>query len=255
MRRSLQWFLVMDAGIRLLIWSTAFILATAIWTALGAWPKQSPVSAGLYVAWLWGNSLAWWVVVYNMVYVAELIVLRLLIPTPKPGRYSTTDRRLNRQLLWSSFLAVLTKARLQPPFPAFLVHHVASLPPLRWLVEPIFGPRSKSCNVTDPKILDPHLVRIGRNVVIGIDATLAGHIQDRESVTLSPTIVEDDVVIGGFAVIPGGIHIKSGSMIGLGAVIRPDTVIGPNEFWAGVPAKKIADLRPTWEVDAEQQSG
>ena len=44
--------------------------------------------------------------------------------------------------------------------------------------------------------------------------------------------------------VSGGVHIKSGSVIGLGAIVLPNTVIGPNEFWAGVPAKKIRNLDP-----------
>jgi len=245
---SMQGFLLLDGGVRLLVWSAAIALTTAMWTSLGAWPDRGLIGADLRLAWRWGSSLSGWIVLFNLIYVAELVVLRLVVPTPKPGRYLTPSRRLNRQLVWACLVAVLTKARYQAPFPGFLVFHIANLPPMRWLMGPIFGPRSKSCNVMDPQILDPYLVRLGRNVIIGFQATISGHQQDRDSVVLKPTIIEDDVVIGGHAVIPGGVHVKSGSMIGIGAVVLPDTVIGPNEFWAGVPAKKICDLPPTSEI-------
>jgi acetyltransferase-like isoleucine patch superfamily enzyme len=138
--------------------------------------------------------------------------------------------------------ATLVHARNYPPFPAFLAFHIANLPPMHWLMGPLFGPRSKSCYLSDPRVIDPFLVQLGRNVVVGFGAIIAGHWRLRDSITLKRTIIEDDVVIGGNAIIFGGVHIKSGSVIAAGAVVRPGTVIGPNEFWGGVPARKIRDL-------------
>jgi len=251
---ALQGFVLLDAVIRLLVWSAALAVATATFTAAGAWPDRGLVGADLGLAWRWGRVLTGWVVLFNLVYVAELVVLRLPIPTPKQGRYPTGTRRPNRQLLWSCLIATLTKARYQAPFPGFLVFHVANLPPMRWVMGAVFGPRSRSCNVTDPQILDPYLVRLGRNVVIGFNATLAGHCQDRDSVLLRQTTIEDDVVIGAHAFVFGGAHIRSGSVIGAGAVVLPETVIGPNELWAGVPAKKIRDLPPPGTPVASEQT-
>ncbi|MBU0641256.1 MAG: hypothetical protein KKB50_20550 [Planctomycetes bacterium] len=250
---ALRTFLGIDIAVRLFIWSTALALATAAYTALGAWPEGSLIGADLGQAWHWGQRLTGWVVLFNLIYVLELIVLRLPIPTPKEGRYPTTERKPNMQLLWSCLVAVLTKARYQAPFPGFLVFHFASLPPLVWLMGPIFGPRSKTCYVTDPQIIDPHLITLGRNVVIGFNTTVAGHYQERDAVVFKRTIIEDDVLVGGHAVIFGGVHIKAGAMIGAGAIVLPGTVVGPNEFWAGVPARKLRDLSPATAIDTTPQ--
>jgi acetyltransferase-like isoleucine patch superfamily enzyme len=86
--------------------------------------------------------------------------------------------------------------------------------------------------------------------VIGFNATVAAHYQDRDSLTIKRTIIEDDVAVGGHAVIYGGVHIKQGTVIGAGAIVLPNTVIGPNEFWGGVPARKIRDLPPLHEAYA-----
>lgn len=242
---ALQGFLLLDLFARLFIWSTALALTTAALTALDAWPERGIVGADLSLARLWAQRLAQWILLFNLIYVAELLVLRLLVPTPKEGRYSTAAGvRPDRQLIWSCLVAVLTKARHQAPFPGFLVFHIANLPPMKWLMGPIFGPRSRSCYVADPQILDPHLTTIGRNVVIGFGTSISGHYQERDAVTIKRTRIEDDVAIGGHAVIFGGVEIKSGAMIGAGAIVLPNTVVGPNEFWAGVPAKKVRDLPP-----------
>lgn len=239
---ALRGFLVLDMGVRLLIWSASLAFASAAMTALSAWPQQDLFGADLRTAWRWGGCLAGWVILFNLCYVAFLLALRLIVPTPREGRYSTTSRVPDRQLIWSCLLATLTKARYEAPFPGFLVFHIANIPPMCWLANAVFGPRSRSCYVTDPRVLDPHLVTLGRNVVIGFNTTIAGHYQELDTVVFKRTIIEDDVVIGGHAVVLGGVCIQSGAMIGAGAVVLPGTIVGRNEFWAGVPARKLRDL-------------
>ena len=252
LRNALRGFLLLDLFVRLLVWTGALGLSIAAFNALDAWPKQSLVGAGFPLAWFWAKRVGWCILFFNVFYVAELVVLRLLIPTPKEGRYSTSGRTPNRQLIWSGLLAALVKARYEAPFPGFLVFHVANLPPMCWLMGPIFGPKSRSCHATDPRILDPQGVQLGRNVVIGFNATVAAHYQERDAVTITRTIIEDNVVVGGHAVIFGGVHIKAGAIIGAGAIVLPNTVVGPNEFWGGIPARKIRDLPNLDEQNAAE---
>lgn len=248
-RIALQGFLLLDSLTRLFIWAGSFASATATMSALDAWPAVSMVGGDLGAAWSWAAALVKWIVLFNLSYVAELVVLRLPIPRPKPGLYLTNKplnllNAVDRQLLYSCLIALLTKARYEAPFPAFLVFHVSNLPPMRWLMGPIFGPKSKSCYVTDPVILDPHLVEIGRNVVLGSGCNVAGHCQLPDMVSIRKTIIEDDVVIGANSTVFGGVHIRRGAMIGAGSVVSPFTVVGQCEYWAGVPAVKVRDLPP-----------
>ncbi|MBN2446679.1 MAG: hypothetical protein JXO22_08135 [Phycisphaerae bacterium] len=242
MCHGLRFFLVLDLFARLFIWSVA--LTGAIWTfnLLGAWPASPITNTDLGNAWLWAGRLANFVLLFNLLYVVVLIVLRLLVPTPKEGEYSTAGRVPDRQILFSTFVAVLTKARYQAPFPGFLVFHAANLPPLVWLMRPIFGPNSRSCYVLEPNILDPHMVTLGRNVVIGFGSTIAGHYQQRDKVVFARTVIEDNVLIGGHAAIPGGVHIGAGAVVGTGSVVLPHTKIGPNEYWSGAPARRRREL-------------
>ena len=242
MRPALRVSLALDLFARLTIWGAALALSLAAFHALNAWPEATPTQADLRLAARWAGCLAWFVLLYNVIYVAELVLLRLFIPTPREGRYAKTGGPVNRQLVWATLLMALNKARYFPPFPGFLVFHVANLPPMCWLMGPIFGPKSRSCYALEPAILDPHLVELGRNVVIGFNATVAGHYQERDAWVLKRTVIEDEVVIGGHAVIYGGVHIGAGAAVGAGAIVLPNTVIGPNEFWGGIPAKKIRDL-------------
>lgn len=243
-RWAMRAYLLLDLGVRVTLWGGAFALTTFVFHKLDAWPEESLVGADLSVTIRWAQRLACWIVLFNVAYVAGLLFLRLLIPTPKEGEGAIGGRFPAPKLVWTLVLSTLTKARYAAPFPAFLVYHVASLPPMCWLMGPIFGPRSDSIFAVDPKILDPSYVRLGSNVALGFNCSISGHYQVRDRAVLKRTLIEDNVVVGGHAVVLGGVHVRSGSVVGAGAVVLPNTVIGPNEFWAGVPAKKVRDLPP-----------
>lgn len=253
-RITLQGFLFMDAACRVAIWSIALAAALAATAALRDWPATGPADGGVAWALHWAGAAAAFLVCFNLAYVLLLVLFRLLVPTPRPGVYSMArppdfSTAGGRQLLYSSFVAVLTKARYEAPFPAFLVFHVSNLPPMVWLMGRVFGPRSKSCYITDPVILDPHLVEIGRNVVLGSGCNIAGHCQLPDLLVLRKTIIEDDVVIGANSTIFGGVHVQRGAMVAAGSVVPPFTIIGPCEYWSGVPAVKIRDLPPPRHLD------
>jgi hypothetical protein len=253
-RPGLQAFLFLDGLIRLFIWFSSIALTTALFTACDAWPAETMIGADLSAAWHWGQKLTHLVLLFNLFYVAHLIVLRLLIPTPREGRYETgPDQKLDRQLIYSALIATLTKARYAAPFPGFLVFHIANLPPMRWLMNPIFGPKSCSCYVTDPCIVDPHLVTIGRNVVIGLGATIGAHYQERDALVIKRTTIEDDVVIGALSAM-SGVHVKRGAVIAAGAIVLPGSVVGENEYWSGNPARRRRRLPQPGQREKESQA-
>jgi len=235
---ALRGFLLLDMFVRLMVWSGALALTLAVFAALDAWPGSDLRGMNLSAAWDWSQKLVHMILLFNLFYVLILIVLRLPIPRPKPGRYATAPGQpLDRQLIWSCLIATLTKARYEPPFPGFLVFHIANLPPLCWLMSPIFGPKSRSCYIAEPTILDPHQVTIGRNVVIGFGTTLAGHYQEKDHIVIKPTIIEDDVLIGAHSAL-SGVHVKKGASIGAGSIVLPGSVVGPGEHWSGNPARR-----------------
>lgn len=234
---ALRGFLLLDMFVRLLVWSTALSLTLTVFAALDAWPQADLRGMSFPAAWQWVQKLTHMILLFNVFYVLVLVLLRSPIPRPKEGKYSTAPGEpISRQVVWSCLIAVLTKARYQPPFPGFLVFHIANVPPFCWLMGPVFGPRSRSCYINDPTIIDPHHVTIGRNVVIGFGTTIAAHYQQLDHIVIKPTIIEDDVLIGAHTAL-SGVHIKSGASIAAGSILV-GSVVGPGEYWSGNPARR-----------------
>ncbi|MBK8268149.1 MAG: hypothetical protein IPK83_07500 [Planctomycetes bacterium] len=248
---GLRAFLALDAVVRLALWAGSLSLTTACITWLGDWPTTSLVRADFRTAFQWFGTFTQFAFLFNVWYVLLLIVLRLPIPTPKQGKYSLKPGKPpDRQLVWACFIASLTKARYEPPFPGFLVHHVASLPPFCWVYNAVFGPKTKSCNVTDVRFLDPFGIEVGKNVVFGLGAIISAHAQGRDDITIRKTVIEDNVIFGGNVMVYDGCTIKQGAVILGGAALKSNTVVGENEVWGGIPAKKLKTLPPYGQLTA-----
>lgn len=78
----------------------------------------------------------------------------------------------------------------------------------------------------------------GGQVQIGSDVTI-GH-----NATVHACTVGSNCLIGMGATVLDGAVIGDGSIVAAGALVLGKTVIGPNEMWAGVPAKFVKALTP-----------
>lgn len=96
----------------------------------------------------------------------------------------------------------------------------------------------------EAKFTDPWMIRAGRNVLLGEGSVLVGHRVERETVTLAPVEIGDDVVIGGRAIIMPGVKIGDGAIIGANSVVFSGTVVPAGEIWAGNPARQSAAALP-----------
>ena len=72
---------------------------------------------------------------------------------------------------------------------------------------------------------------VGNNVSIGHNAIVHG------------CVIDDNVLVGMGAIVMDHAHIGSNSIIAAGAVLLENTVVEAGSIYAGVPAKKIKDIR------------
>ena len=71
---------------------------------------------------------------------------------------------------------------------------------------------------------------VGRNVIIGHNATVHG------------CTVEDSVLIGMGAIVMNGVHVGKEALIGAGALVPEGREVPPRAVMVGVPAKQIRTL-------------
>jgi acetyltransferase-like isoleucine patch superfamily enzyme len=89
---------------------------------------------------------------------------------------------------------------------------------------------------------DPDLITIGKNVTIGGDVMILGHVGERGVLRLKKVHLEDGTEVGQSSLIMPGVIMKEGSIVGAHSIVLKDTIIPPYEVWAGVPARKVAKL-------------
>ncbi len=100
-----------------------------------------------------------------------------------------------------------------------------------------------------PRALIYPKVTLGRYSILASDVKIIGkdHLFNKPGVPiifsgrpeLAPTIIEDDVWVGGSTIVMAGVCIGRGAIIAAGAVVTKD--IPPYEIWVGVPARKIGE--------------
>lgn len=93
------------------------------------------------------------------------------------------------------------------------------------------------------KLIELPLVTIGEYSFIGGGVYITAHAIVHDRVRLRPVLISKRATIGLGAVIMPGVTIGENSVVAPGAVVTMDTEIPRNEFWGGVPARKLKDIQ------------
>ncbi len=135
---------------------------------------------------------------------------------------------------------------------AFLsLFHRLALPSLKWMVPSFVGTIyyrmmgckiGKGAQINSAYVNDCFMVEIGERTIIGGDATVNGHLFERDGIHLSKVRIGAKVVIGSSAQINPGCTIGDGAVVASHAVLPKFTNIPKGEVWGGVPAKFIKKI-------------
>ena len=93
-------------------------------------------------------------------------------------------------------------------------------------------------------VADQNLLQVGDDSVIGGDVTLVCHSPEAGRLVTAPTRIGRGVTVGLMAVILPGCTIGDRAVIAAGAVLMKGTTVGPDEIWAGSPARRVGRRRP-----------
>lgn len=247
-----------DTGKRILL--VLGLLLELLMMAVGLWPAAwlvlyfAPVA---HTPGQWVLIVLGAVLVFNVGYLVALLVLRRITPRPKEGHHAfTSDGRLPRVIVVFMLNVLLLKARFDPPWAAMFSSVLTRVFPLGPLFARWFGPRTTSVTMGDATFfLDPHHLEIGKNVELGFGCTIVAHHFDNRGLYIRRVTIGDRATIGGWSVIMAGVQVSHHAVVGARSVVPPDTKIGPYEYWAGAPARKIKDLRSDVQSPDDGSSG
>ncbi|MDD5618709.1 MAG: DapH/DapD/GlmU-related protein [Candidatus Omnitrophica bacterium] len=151
----------------------------------------------------------------------------------KEGTYSLKSRMGHNwqiQNAWNALTFFVLNIMPAKDFGGFII--------LRWQ-----GLKLKGGGLIATKaIIEPSMTEIGRDVALGADCLITGHIIDGEKLIFKKIIIGDKATIGGRALLMPGVKVGRNSIVAAGAVVPKYTVIPPNEIWGGVPARFIKKI-------------
>lgn len=97
------------------------------------------------------------------------------------------------------------------------------------------GPNS----YTGGLILDPPLVSIGRDTLLGMGSLLVPHIIEGRRLEHHRISIGDRVTVGANATVMAGACIGDDAVVAMHSVVLAGTVIPAGEVWGGVPARRL----------------
>lgn len=170
------------------------------------------------------------IILFGLVCAIQARVLLSFRPL-MPGTYSMEDATFTHWKLFS-VLYYFGCSALKPITIMFL----------RPSIQVLFGATIGKDIALGGTLVDPHLIRIGNNAIIGEGSILAAHAITPGRIILAPILIEDQATVGVNAVVMPGVTLKKGAILLAGAVATPNTIIPEGQVWGGVPARQL-DLK------------
>lgn len=96
------------------------------------------------------------------------------------------------------------------------------------------------CNIADPL-----LTQLQDGAILGDGCSLGGHVITGNRILIKGSIVGKNATVGAHSAIFPGMQLGDNSVIAPLARVAASTKIPPNEYWDGIPAKKVSDIRVT----------
>ena len=203
--------LALSAG--LLVLSSANYLTTLVF------PKYHPIIDSLFFLFIYG--------------ILSAITTRLILKL-KPFTPGTYDMHSPLFTCWKLFTVIYEFGR-----GALLPFTVVFFKPV---VAKLFGANIGKDIALGGHLVDPELITIGDEAIIGQDSVITAHTITSGYLSLAPVNIGPRATIGVNTVVMSGVEIGEGSVVTAGSVIPPDTKIPPFELWGGSPATKIKVL-------------
>ena len=100
-----------------------------------------------------------------------------------------------------------------------------------------FGVKIGKSTICDNSWISSEFVKIGKNVIIGMNSTIISFGIEQEKLILKRIIIEDEVLIGAKCVLLPGTLVKKGAKISAHSYTNYDFICEENLIYLGHPAK------------------
>lgn len=204
------------------------LLAAAALAAVGMGlrPATSSLLGGYHVV---IDSLAF-LLVYGLLSAAFVRALLAMHPL-RPGEYDMDHPHF---AYWKLFTVIheFGRGALLPFTTVFAKPLVAKL----------FGAKMGKNIAMGAHFVDPPLIEVGDDAILGLDAALVAHAITSGRIVLKKVKIGRGATVGVHAVVMPGVVIGEGSVVTAGSVVKMDTRIPPGELWGGIPAGRIKAL-------------
>lgn len=123
--------------------------------------------------------------------------------------------------------------------PTAVILDFFQLYPLKTLQARLFGARIGKNVIIGGLVLDPCLLEVGDNTVIGGFSTILGHAVERGNIFFDKVRIGKNCGVGIRAVVLPGACLKDGSMLGAQSLLPKRSEIPANKTYGGIPAKGL----------------
>ena len=182
------------------------------------------------------------VVFYATVVLLTLITLKLirsLFPI-KPGIYTFRRRP------WPCYVWNLHEFLCGTNLNRYYFHGLVPFALKKFFYRLLGARMGKGIVAIGGLLLDPSLIAIEENVIVGAGSTLSAHlitvVASEDTLILGRILIKEGALIGGNVQIMPGVTVGEHAMINNMAFVPLNTTIPPYEVWGGNPAKKIFEI-------------
>ena len=124
-------------------------------------------------------------------------------------------------------------------YPVYKLINLFSLPPIKSFYLRLVGAKiGKNVFLAGEEWLDPCLLEIGDNSMIGGRAMILGHIAE-EKLILKKTKIGKNCLIGGETFIMPGVVIEDNVVLGAKSFVPKNARLKKGKVYAGIPAKEL----------------
>lgn len=121
---------------------------------------------------------------------------------------------------------------------SLLIHTYLCPVNLRGFVYWLLGTPVGKYSMIGGKIIEPLMVSLGDEVILGEDSLVLGHLITKNKLFLGKVVIGNQVTIGAKAIIMPDVIIEDGAVVWAGSLVPRGTRIKKNEEWSGIPARK-----------------